>query len=88
MVRLLVALAVIDDDATEVGDCFHQVLEAVVPVGGDLKDEHDSLMREAKLEITDFADVVDKILGVVLNRVDRSRLAGGYGYGYYSYGDR
>jgi capsular exopolysaccharide synthesis family protein len=30
----------------------------------------------------------DKILGVVLNRVDRSRLAGGYGYGYTSYGDR
>jgi protein-tyrosine kinase len=30
----------------------------------------------------------NKILGVVLNRVDRSYLAGGYGYGYYSYGDR
>jgi protein-tyrosine kinase len=30
----------------------------------------------------------DKILGVVLNRVDRSCLAGGYGYGYYSYGER
>ena len=30
----------------------------------------------------------DKILGVVLNRVDRSSLADGYGYGYYSYGDR
>jgi capsular exopolysaccharide synthesis family protein len=30
----------------------------------------------------------EKILGVVLNRVDRSCLAGGYGYGYYSYGDR
>jgi len=30
----------------------------------------------------------DKIVGVVLNRVDRARLAGGYGYGYYSYGDR
>src|SRR6185503_1761476 len=30
----------------------------------------------------------DKILGVVLNRVDRSRLAGGYGYGYSSYGER
>jgi capsular exopolysaccharide synthesis family protein len=29
-----------------------------------------------------------KILGVVLNRVDRSCLAGGYGYGYYSYGER
>jgi capsular exopolysaccharide synthesis family protein len=29
-----------------------------------------------------------KILGVVLNRVNRSCLAGGYGYGYYSYGDR
>jgi capsular exopolysaccharide synthesis family protein len=29
-----------------------------------------------------------KILGVVLNRVDRSILAGGYGYGYYSYGER
>ena len=30
----------------------------------------------------------NKIIGVVLNRVDRSCLAGGYGYGYYSYGDR
>jgi protein-tyrosine kinase len=30
----------------------------------------------------------EKILGVVLNRVDHSCLAGGYGYGYYSYGDR
>jgi protein-tyrosine kinase len=30
----------------------------------------------------------NKILGVVLNRVDRSCLAGGYGYGYYSYGER
>jgi protein-tyrosine kinase len=30
----------------------------------------------------------EKILGVVLNRVNRSCLAGGYGYGYYSYGDR
>jgi protein-tyrosine kinase len=30
----------------------------------------------------------NKILGVVLNRVDRSCLVGGYGYGYYSYGDR
>jgi capsular exopolysaccharide synthesis family protein len=30
----------------------------------------------------------NKILGVVLNRVDRSNVAGGYGYGYYSYGER
>jgi protein-tyrosine kinase len=30
----------------------------------------------------------NKILGVVLNRVDRAYLAGGYGYGYYSYADR
>jgi len=30
----------------------------------------------------------NKILGVVLNRVDRSHVAGGYGYGYYSYGER
>jgi capsular exopolysaccharide synthesis family protein len=30
----------------------------------------------------------NKILGVVLNRVDRSCLVGGYGYGYYSYGER
>jgi capsular exopolysaccharide synthesis family protein len=30
----------------------------------------------------------NKILGVVLNRVDRSCLAGGYGYGYYAYGER
>jgi capsular exopolysaccharide synthesis family protein len=29
-----------------------------------------------------------RILGVVLNRVDRSNLMGGYGYGYYSYGRR
>jgi capsular exopolysaccharide synthesis family protein len=29
-----------------------------------------------------------KLLGVVLNRVDPSNLAGGYGYGYYSYGER
>jgi len=30
----------------------------------------------------------NRILGVVLNRVDPSCLAGGYGYGYYSYGER
>ena len=30
----------------------------------------------------------NKILGVVLNRVDPSNLAGGYGYGYYAYGER
>src|SRR2546425_2341226 len=30
----------------------------------------------------------NKIMGVVLNRVDPSCLAGGYGYGYYSYGER
>jgi Mrp family chromosome partitioning ATPase len=29
-----------------------------------------------------------KLLGVVLNRVDPACLAGGYGYGYYSYGER
>ena len=44
---LLVAVAVVDDDATEVGDSLHQVLKAVVPVGGDLEEEHDSLVREA-----------------------------------------
>src|SRR5216683_3443842 len=63
--RLLVALAVIDHDAAKVGDCLHQVLEAVVPVGGDLEDEHDALVGEAELEIADLADVVDEILGVV-----------------------
>src|ERR1700758_4162776 len=62
--RLLVALAVIDHDAAEVGDCLHQVLEAVVPVCGDLEDEHDSLVGETELEIADFADVVDQIFGV------------------------
>ncbi len=62
---LLVALAVVDHDAAEVGDCLHQVLEAVVPVGGDLEDEHDALVGEAELEIADLADVVDEILGVV-----------------------
>src|SRR5262245_56425457 len=30
----------------------------------------------------------NRILGVVLNRVDRSQVAGGYGYGYYAYGER
>src|SRR5260370_28943235 len=65
MVRLLVTLAVIDHNATEVGHCLHQILEAVVPVGGDLHYEHDSLVGEAKLEIADLADVVDEILGVV-----------------------
>ncbi len=30
----------------------------------------------------------NRILGVVLNRVDPSCLAGGYGYGYYAYGER
>ena len=43
--------------------------------------------------LKEWSSVIDalgrgKILGVVLNRVDRSCLAGGYGYGYYSYGDR
>src|SRR5260370_32316748 len=63
--RLLVALAVIDHDAAKVGDCLHQVLEAVVPVGGDLEDEHDALVGEATLALADLADVVDEILGVV-----------------------
>src|SRR5437868_4558649 len=44
--RLLVALAVIDYDPAKVGDCLQEVLEAVVPVGGDLEDEHDSLVGE------------------------------------------
>src|SRR3981081_2741675 len=63
--RLLVALAVIDHDASEIGDCLHQVLEAVVPVGGDLEDEHDALVGEAKLEIADLANVIDEIFSVV-----------------------
>jgi len=65
MVRLLVALAVVDDDAAEVGDGLQQVLEAVVPVCGDLEDEHDALVGEAELEVADLADVVDEVLGVV-----------------------
>src|SRR5260370_25719951 len=65
MVRLLVTLAVIDHDAAKVGDCLHQVLEAVVPVGGDLEDEHDALVGEAKLALADLAVVVYWIFGVV-----------------------
>src|SRR5438270_23109 len=38
--RLLVALAVIYHDAAKIGDSLQQVLEAVVPVGRDLEDEH------------------------------------------------
>ncbi len=45
--RLLVGVAVVDDDAAEVGDGFDEVLEAVVPFGGDLEDEHDALVGEA-----------------------------------------
>ncbi len=41
---LLVDVAVVDYDAAEVGDALEEALEAVVPVGGDLEDEHDSLV--------------------------------------------
>src|SRR5260370_14045134 len=56
MVRLLVTLAVIDHDAAKIGDCLNQVLDAVVPFGGDLEDEHDALVGEAKRRIADVAD--------------------------------
>lgn len=56
---------VVDDDASEIGDDVHETLEAVVPVGGDLEDEHHSLMGEAKLKVTDLANMVDEILSVV-----------------------
>src|SRR5579862_183092 len=65
MVRLLVALAVVDDDAIEPGDRLHEVLEAVVPVGSDLEEEHDALVGEAELQVADLADVVDEVFGVV-----------------------
>jgi hypothetical protein len=61
----VVAVAVVYDDAAEVGDGLDEVLETVVPVSGDLEDEHDALMGEAKLEVADFADVVDEVFGVV-----------------------
>jgi len=56
---------IVDDDAAKVGDGLHQALEAVIPVGRDLEYEHDALVGEAKLEIADFADVVDEIFGVI-----------------------
>ena len=42
-----------------------KVLEAVVPVGGDLEEEHDALVGEAELQVADLADVIDEIFGVV-----------------------
>src|ERR1700677_464628 len=47
--RLLVAVVIVHDDAAEIGDGVHQVLEAVVPVGRDLEDEHYALVRESEL---------------------------------------
>ena len=64
-VRCSVFVAVVDYDAAEVGDGFDEDLETVVPLGGGLEDEHDALVGEAELEVADFADVVDEVLGVV-----------------------
>ena len=58
-------VAVVDDDAAEVGGGFHQVLEAVVPVGGGLEEEHDALVGEAELQVAGLADVLQQRLGVV-----------------------
>ena len=52
---LLVDVAVVDNDAAQVGDGLEEALEAVVPVGGDLEDEHDSLVGEAELEVADLS---------------------------------
>ena len=43
----VVAVAVVYDDAAEVGDGLDEVLETVIPVSSDLEDEHDALMGEA-----------------------------------------
>jgi hypothetical protein len=62
---LLVGFAVVDDYTAEIGDCLHEVLETVVPIGGDLEEEHDALVGEAELQVTDLADVIDEVLRVV-----------------------
>jgi hypothetical protein len=56
---------VIDDEAANVGGGFHQILEAVVPVGRGLEQEHDALVGEAELQVAGFADVLQKRFGVV-----------------------
>ena len=62
--RLLVVVGVIDHDAAEIGDGFEEFLEAVVPLGGGLEEEHDALVGESELEVACLADVVDEVLGV------------------------
>ena len=65
LASLFVVVTVFDDDAAEIGDRLEQVLEAVVPVGGNFEEEHDTLVREAELQITDLADVTQQPFGVV-----------------------
>src|SRR2546427_597266 len=58
------------------------LIDAAILVIGAGKTPHKLIMRAID------ALGRNRILGVVLNRVDPSCLAGGYGYGYYSYGER
>ncbi|OLD56813.1 MAG: hypothetical protein AUI64_01610 [Acidobacteria bacterium 13_1_40CM_2_64_6] len=58
------------------------MVDAAILVIGAGKTPHKLIMRAID------ALGRNRILGVVLNRVDPSCLAGGYGYGYYSYGER
>ena len=59
-------------------DGFHQVLEAVVPLGGRLKEEHDALVSEAKLQMADLSDVLDEVLGIFESRWLPSRGSSGH----------
>ena len=63
LAALAVFVTVFDDDAAEVADGLHEVLEGVVPLGGGLEDEHDALVGEAELEVADFADVLHQLFG-------------------------
>ena len=60
----LLVVGVVDDDGAEFGDGLHEVLEAVVPFGGGFEEKHNSLMREADLEVSDLADVTDEELRI------------------------
>jgi hypothetical protein len=58
-------VAFVEDDTAEVGRGFHQVLKAVIPVGGGLEEEHDALMREAELQVAGLANMFDQGFGIV-----------------------
>src|SRR5208337_2323818 len=53
----VVLIKVVDDHAAEVFHQIKQVLIALVPLGGDLVEKHDALVRPAKLDEAGLADV-------------------------------